>query len=183
MKATVIFFLLSIALLVSARSARANEDDELIKQVIAQASKNSDATIAGQVRQYVVEHRDTILAIIRSYRSYLNQALASATDDESAGAANIRANAAQVNRASSRVRVAQTSAGGLQLGRLQTGSLQPSGKLQGAHLDGYPALPDVAPASSIVHPTAAQLAHGRQIDEAIRERKRFHMQHPARYER
>jgi hypothetical protein len=183
MKAAFLFSLLSIALFAGAGNARADEDDVLIQQVITQASKNSDPAVAEQVRQYVNENRERLLAILRSYGSYLNQAMALESDDQRAGVAEIRAKAIQANQPRSQSTVAQSSTTGLQTRSLQTGGLQPSSALHGAHLAGYPALPDGAPTSSIEHPTAAQVEHGRQVDEAIRERKRFHMQNPTRYER
>jgi hypothetical protein len=61
---------------------------------------------------------------------------------------------------------------------LQTSALEPGGGLQGAHLDGYPALPDVPPTSSILDPTPAQLLHKLQLDRHQAERKRFFIDHP-----
>lgn len=187
MKTAFIFSLMSIAVIAGASSLRADEAeaDDLIQQVIAQASKSADAATAAQVQQYVGEHRAAIQAILQSYRAQLKQAdEAGEVNIEGTAAASAPANVMQ-GRApeDSRVAVVPRSGGGLQIGSLQTGSLQPSSKLQGAHLDGYPALPNVAPATSVVNPTAAQLEHARQVDEAIRERKRVHMQNPAHYAR
>lgn len=66
---------------------------------------------------------------------------------------------------------------------LTTSSLQPSTGISGAHLAGYPALPNTPPTSSIPNPTAADLALGRAMAERIREQKKFYQQHPQPYYR
>jgi len=144
--------LLSGVLLCAVLPSRA-ADDSVIEQIIANASKGSDEATAGQVREYVQNHRGAIDNIVDTYGAYLQQSLAITGD-----APEVAENASQAAHST---------------------GLQASGGLVASHLDGSASLglslPDVAPVSSITAPTDAQLEQAAAVNRKVLERKRFFM--------
>jgi len=158
---------LAAALLAPLPSARADDTDALLRQLLARTREIENSGTAAQPEN--TETSDVALKslfdTLRAQTAALD-ALSGVTETESALSTNP---SAQTTPAAPRV----TS------GTLESGSLQPSGGLNGVHLSGYPALPNVEPTSSILNPTAAQLRHDREIDEAMEKRKLFFQQNPA----
>ena len=146
---------------------RADESADLAK-VAAAASQNADPATAAQVEQFTKDNQGTITTILRNYRAYLDQISALADGNEALTGKN-RARPASASNAT------DNSSSLLRLDHLLKTS-----SLEGAHLDGYPALPDVPPTSSILFPTAAQLAHKAEIDKATRQRQLFYMRSSGR---
>ena len=156
------FFLFSLLLVAVFTPASRASDDSDIEQIIANASRNTDAETAAQIREYVESNRGAIEGAVNSYRSYLEQSVSAADDSATIPSA-------QSASPESAAQAPHTS--GLQA----SGPLKTSHLDSDSHLDGYPALPDVAPVSSITNPTPAQLAQGAAVNRKILERKRFFM--------
>jgi hypothetical protein len=149
------------------------EDAALLQQVKQAASKGQSPQTAAQISQYVDSNQDVITAILKGYMDYLKQ-IQSMSADTGTGA-GIQA----APQASSTV---QQQQGVLQPSTaLQITGVQTSGSLQTSHLAGYPSLPNVDPVSSLTQPTAAQLAHGAQVQKEMQERKAYLMEHPEGY--
>lgn len=66
----------------------------------------------------------------------------------------------------------------LQTSSLHTSHVQAAGPLSEAHLAGYPALPDVAPTSSVLYLTQEQIARKVQMDREQARLKQFYLEHP-----
>ncbi len=162
---------------VASEAVRADENDDLLQQVVTQASKNQDAATAAQVQQFATEHKNVIEEIFQGYRAYLNQLSDPLSDDPASKQNRPALSLASQPDPAANLTTTSTSSTKSQTG-LQIGHLEASGPLQGAHLPGYPALPDVPPTSSILNPTAEQLAHKARLDEETRQRKAFLQQHP-----
>jgi hypothetical protein len=180
MKSTILFTAIIASLSLTTTLAQADDNDDLLQQVVALVTKNADANTGEQAKQYVQDNQGLINAIFKSYRSYLDQTQAITSDDEPiVDSAHATAGNAAQNTQNSRTAATKTM---LQTGSLQaSGKVEASGKLEGAHLAGYPALPDALPVSSITNPTAAQLEQGRKVDELLRQQKLFYMRNPAPY--
>ncbi len=167
------FFLAAACLSASAdlvAPIRAEDGDDLMRQVVTQASQNVDSATVEEVRKFAAENKGTIEQILQSYQRYLSQAADLLSDAPS----QEKGESGSVSLANNQGANSRSSADGLQLGRIHS-----TGGLREVHLGNYPALPDVAPASSIVNPTAAQLEKKKELDDAIRARKRFLREHPA----
>ncbi len=160
-----------------AASAHAGSNDDL-EQVIQNASKGQNAETSAQVRDFAESHRDEISGITQGYRAYINQIQAMTNDNGQMPVASVTGtNAAAAQLAG------QTAAAAVQPQTgLQTASLQPSSGLVTSHLDGSTPLPDAAPVSSLLHPTAEQLQQGSAAQAAMQARKRSLMQTPLRYQ-
>lgn len=178
---------LAVCLLAGASIAKAGPgDDALIDQVKQLASQGQDAQTTAQVNQYVDENRDAISAIIKEYANYLGQAQAMTANDETAMPGTSQTTPAGT------VQKPETEAGTAAGNGRQTSGLQPapvlqisgvqaSGGLRTAHLQGYPALPDVEPVTSVTQPTAAQIEYAARVEKEMQARKKYLMEHPEGY--
>ncbi|SRR5581483_50533 len=164
MKLLALFAAVAVLSLANVRGKDDNAD--LLEQVTDKASQNVDANTAAQVQQFTNENKDAIEAILQGYRAYLNQ-INMMLDDNPGAPVRTDGASAKPQPKSANANAAINSI------QQQDGThLQLSTGLQGAHLDGYPALPDVEPTSSILNPTALQLLHKTWNDEQIRARKK-----------
>ncbi|MGA3171640.1 MAG: hypothetical protein ABSE62_11585 [Chthoniobacteraceae bacterium] len=161
-----------------------NSDDALLQKVKQQATQGQDPQTAQQVNQYIDQHKEAIMALVKELMTYLTQM----TNDNGANAQapqmpppSIPSPSTSAQNTSSE----ETSASQptlLQIsnvqpsGGLQTSDVQPSGGLVTGHLAGYPSLPDVEPISSVNHPTAEQLQYATQTQKAMQARKKELMQ-------
>lgn len=155
----IVFFVIAAVIPLSFCTAGSDEANDLLRHAERNVEIESSAEKDGRQK--------LILDIFRKYQAYLQQLTAYADDD------GVSLTSAEKNATAAEPPVSAPS-------RNESGAkLQPAASLIGAHLDGYPALPDGGPVASILYPTPAQLAHKAEVDRQLRERKRFLMENPA----
>ena len=152
----------------------ASDTDDLIAQLLS-VSQAGDETNKTQGKQAVSDA--LIKTIVQSYCDNLDQAgtLLQDTNDKATQAST---KTTETHESDNTVSSSSQNKTSLVTSPLRIGHLQTSGSLQGAHLADYPALPDVDPTASILSPTPAQLARKKELDDLIRQRKLFLMEHP-----
>jgi len=147
------------------------DDSSLLEQVKQQASKGQDAQTVAEVSKYVDSNHDIISAILKGYLSYIGKIQAMMTNNETGTPDAPQPAVSGTEATTTQQPVAQA----------RTTDVQPSGPLKTGHLAGYPSLPAVDPASSVINPTAAQLDYAAKVQKEMQARKQYLMAHPEGY--
>jgi hypothetical protein len=166
-------------------------DAALLEQVKQMASKGQNAETVNQINQYVAKNHDLISTIIKLYTDYLKriQGMADGKGNIEPGMPNpMAAQETGTGQSTGNNQAAvspQANATGPSKGQRgassQTDLLGPDDVLITAHLPGYPALPEVDPVSSIMHPTIEQLEYAKKVQDDMQTRKAYLMEHPNGY--
>ena len=142
------------------------------QQAVAESSARVAPISSGELTEAMVKE------IVNAQSRQLESLRALLGDMDSDSGESKSANPATAEASSQPANKGALSTGGLGSSRLQTGSLQGSGRIYG-----YTPLPDVAPVSSILFPTPAQLAYKAEITRRTLERKKFLRTNPTPYNR
>ena len=160
---------LAASLLLPVTAALADNTDALLQRLLAQTQEIENSGAAAQPEAAKPESPDALLKLLFENLHRQTAELDALTSGSENQPTDLSAQPAPV----------AATAASPRSGELQSSRLESSGSLQGAHLRGYPALPDIEPTSSILEPTAAQLQHDRDVDAVIEKRKQFFQQNPA----
>lgn len=143
MKYTSVFFALALALLVSVPAVvKADDTEDLLNQLAAATSKDGNTEKSTQ---------DLLKTLIQYCRTCLQEMNNLANDADSQPVNPAFQTIAPPAVISARAASANTAPAASRAPALQIGHVQPSGPLKEVHLDGYPALPNVPPVSSVTN--------------------------------